>query len=89
MSEHKRPRQYAYLEQLSLEELKGIIRADAELEQNEDTDFIYAVLEVIDKKERELPAISPWMWINRGKSSSGTVRPGRSGTPYSPAPRCA
>ena len=59
MSEHKRPQQYAYLEQLSLEELKGIIRADAESEENEDTDFIYAVLEVMEEKERALPGYQP------------------------------
>lgn len=59
MGEHKRPRQYAYLEQLSLEELEGIIRADAESEEKSDTDFIYAVLEVIDEKERELPGYQP------------------------------
>ena len=59
MGEHKRPQQYAYLEQLSLEELEGIIRADAESEEKGDTDFIYAVLEVIDEKERELPGYQP------------------------------
>lgn len=59
MSEHKRPQQYAYLEQLSLEELEGIIRADAESEEKGDTDFIYAVLEVIDEKERALPGYEP------------------------------
>lgn len=59
MGEHKRPRQYTYLEQLSLEELEGIIRADAESEEKSDTDFIYAVLEVIDEKERELPGYQP------------------------------
>lgn len=84
MSEHKRPQQYAYLEQLSLEELKGIIRADAESEENEDTDFIYAVLEVIDKKERELPGYQPvdvdksWKEFQRyceTREKGGTVQP--------------
>lgn len=84
MSEHKRPQQYAYLEQLSLEELKGIIRADAESEENEDTDFIYAVLEVIDKKERELPGYQPvdvdksWEEFQRyceARETGGTVQP--------------
>lgn len=84
MSEHKRPQQYAYLEQLSLEELKGIIRADAESEENEDTDFIYAVLEVIDEKERELPGYQPvdvdksWEEFQRyceAREKGGTVQP--------------
>ena len=59
MSEHKSSRQYAYLEQLSLEELKGIIRADFESEDESDTDFIYAVLEVMEEKERALPGYQP------------------------------
>ena len=59
MDEHKRSQQYAYLEQLSLEELEGIICADAKSEEHQDTDFIYAVLEVIDEKERKLPGYQP------------------------------
>ena len=49
------PPDRAQLEQLSTEELKEIIRADAESTSGNDEDFIFTVLEVIEEREKRQP----------------------------------
>lgn len=53
------PPNRAQLEQLSTEELKEIIRADAESTSGNDEDFIFTVLEVIEEREKQQPDYRP------------------------------
>lgn len=53
------PPDRAQLEQLSTEELKEIIRADAESTSGNDEDFIFTVLEVIEEREKRQPDYRP------------------------------
>lgn len=59
MGGKKLPPDYAHLEQLSTEELKEIIRADAESTSGGDEDFIFTVLEVIAEREARQPDYQP------------------------------
>lgn len=53
------PPDRAHLEQLSTEELKEIIRADAESTSGGDEDYIFTVLEVIAEREKRQPDYQP------------------------------
>lgn len=55
----KQPPDRAHLEQLRTEELKEIIRADAESTSGGDEDFIFTVLEVIAEREKRQPDYQP------------------------------
>ena len=59
MGENKLPPDYAYLEQLSMEQLIEIIHADADSTSSGNEDFIFAVLEVIEKRQMEQPDYQP------------------------------
>lgn len=59
MGGKKLPPDRAHLEQLSTEELKEIIRADAESTSGGDEDFIFTVLEVIAEREERQPDYQP------------------------------
>lgn len=52
MGEHRKPPDRAGLERLSTDELKELIRADAESTSSGNEDYIFTVLEVIEERER-------------------------------------
>lgn len=52
MGEHRKPPDRAGLERLSTDELKELIRADAESTSSGNEDYIFMVLEVIEERER-------------------------------------
>lgn len=56
MDENNNPKKYAYLDQLSTEELKELLRADVELPESGNEGAILYILEVIDRREKEDPA---------------------------------
>ena len=59
MGENKLPPDYAYLEQLSMEQLMEIIHADADSTSSGNEEFIFAVLGVIEKRQMEQPDYRP------------------------------
>ncbi len=59
MGENKLPPDYAYLEQLSMEQLMEIIHADANSTSSGNEDFIFAVLGVIEKRQTKQPDYQP------------------------------
>lgn len=59
MGENKLPPEYAYLEQLSMEQLGEIVRADANSTSSGNEEYIFAVLGVIEKRKEELPDYKP------------------------------
>lgn len=59
MGGNQLPPDYAYLEQLSMEQLMEIIHADADSTSNGNEDFIFAVLEVIEKRQKNQPDYQP------------------------------
>lgn len=46
---------YAYLDQLSMEQLEALLRADLECQDESDDGVIFHILEVIEERERENP----------------------------------
>ena len=59
MGEYKRPPDRAGLEQLSTDELKELIRADADSTSSGNEDYILMVLEVIAEREKGQPDVHP------------------------------
>ena len=57
MGEYKRPPDRAGLERLSTDELKELIRADADSTSSGNEDYIFMVLEVIAEREKGWPGI--------------------------------
>lgn len=57
MDESNNPNKYAYLDQLSTEELKEILRADVELPESGNEGVILYILEVINQREKEDPTV--------------------------------
>ena len=47
---------YAYLDQLSTQELQELLRADIDSQENGDDEAIFYILEVMEKREREHPS---------------------------------
>lgn len=59
MGEYKQPPDRAGLERLSTDELKELIRADADSTSSGNEDYIFMVLEVIAKREKGQPDVHP------------------------------
>lgn len=59
MGEYKQPPDRAGLEQLSTDELKELIRADADSTSSGNEDYIFMVLEVIAEREKGQPDVHP------------------------------
>ena len=75
MGENKLPPDYAYLEQLSMEQLMGIIHADADSIGSGNEDFIFAVLGVIEKRQTEQSDYQPQILVPHGKIFNNTLTP--------------
>lgn len=55
MGDKDKTEKYAYLDQLSTEELEELLRADIESPENDNDEVIFHILEVIKKREQENP----------------------------------
>lgn len=59
MGEHRQPPNRTGLERLSTDELKELVRADADSTSSGNEDYIFMVLEVISEREKGQPDVHP------------------------------